>query len=178
MVLICQFLDPLEDFPAVAAASTYHRAWCPWQEALDRWPLRDAAVASIRYVGRRHTGGRRLAHVHGALLANARFYASFAAGDCGEADVEAMMSTDTTVVHPQGQRLQGEHAMESWHSTLGRRGRRMAMVCRCQQWRVDDALATVVCTEDFGTNAVEATNIYTLSNGRWLMLHHHASHPD
>mmetsp|Transcript_53386 Transcript_53386/g.107247 ORF Transcript_53386/g.107247 Transcript_53386/m.107247 type:complete len:81 (-) Transcript_53386:26-268(-) len=71
--------------------------------------------------------------------------------------------------------MEGQDVMRSWQHLL--HGAPVNVQCQGQIWRVDDALAVVVCGENFGSNVVQATNIYELKDGKWQMMHHHGSHP-
>merc|ERR1712096_571260 len=76
-----------------------------------------------------------------------------------------------------GEMFFGNRAADSWSRILGRQAEAMQVMCVRQRWRVDDTIAVVVCGEDFGTNVVEATNVFEFGKQGWRMIHHHGSHP-
>mmetsp|Transcript_6320 Transcript_6320/g.16962 ORF Transcript_6320/g.16962 Transcript_6320/m.16962 type:complete len:201 (-) Transcript_6320:90-692(-) len=176
-MLVVRCLEPESDFAALAAVSSRQRAFFTddevWHAAMKQWLSKDSAIERVTYLGSRRSGRCRLRHVCGALAANARFYRSFASGRCG--DLTDGLSEASTVIHPGGEIMEGRDVVRSWQRMLG--GAEMPIKCQGQIWRIDDAIAVVVCGENFGTNVVQATNVYEFKDGRWQMMHHHGSHP-
>lgn len=175
---VLQHLDPLSSYAAICAVSSNLHAICVaedvWHALLDNWPQRDPFILSVTYTGQRFSGRRRLAHVRGAVSANQAFYNYFASGRCSSSQVDALMHEESTVIHPGGICQQGKVAIESWCQILG--GPQLPLRCIRQRWRVDDSLAVVVCSEDFRTNMVEATNVFECTHGKWRMVHHQGGH--
>lgn len=183
---VARWLSPLQDFEALAAASRGLSAACaseePWRLAFDTWPLRDPEVHSLTYSGSAHSGRGLFFHVRGALAANARFYQHFTEGRCRGPALLGTVAPDADVVHPGARRMQGNEALRTWGSLLGRPGPRMPVSAVGQRWRIGDGLAVVVCGEAFAARAgfrastVEATNVYELRPDGWRLVHHHGSH--
>jgi ketosteroid isomerase-like protein len=86
-------------------------------------------------------------------------------------------------VHPGWDLLEGwERVRESW-LRIFEGGQKMRISPSNVQVRVQGEVALLTCTENitvfaedsFDTVQALATNVFLLSGGRWLMVHHHAS---
>jgi hypothetical protein len=106
------------------------------------------------------------------LAANLGFYRAFAAGD-----LEAMAALwsprpHVTCIHPGWQALIERVAvMQSWQAILA-----SPPSVRCLGARafVDGDSGYVICYETVGDGMLVATNIFSLENSAWLMIHHQA----
>jgi len=177
---ILRYFHPLRDFKAVAPICSQLSKLCDsddlWYPVVN-WSIEEVEeVESIEYRGTYRSGRVAVNHVFGALAANDTFYTYFRRGRCSRNEIEALMSGRHTVTHPGSVCLHGSSAIESWVRILGRPAGDLPVTCVRQRWQVDTSIATVTCGEDFGTNVVEATNIYEYCDGRWRMVHHHGSH--
>ncbi|OLQ11207.1 hypothetical protein AK812_SmicGene5000 [Symbiodinium microadriaticum] len=182
VVLQClKWLYPCDDFPALAAVCSQLRVQCAqdmlWNAVLEYWPSMDKAVSRIEYIGSRHSGAARVRHVRGAMAANERLYHAFAEGRAKAEAVRNLVDEKAgTVIHPGGQCLSGALQFQTWMRILGRPEQPVCLECRRQVWRIDDAMAFVVCAEDFSSNVMEATNVFMqMPCGSWRMIHHHGS---
>ncbi|CAE7251759.1 unnamed protein product, partial [Symbiodinium natans] len=148
-----------------------------WNAVLEYWPDMDKRISRIDYVGTRHQGSDRVRHVCGAIGANDRLYRAFAEGCVVTEAVRDLVDEKAgTVIHPGGQCLSGHLQFKTWTRILGRPEQPVSLECRRQVWRIDDVMACVVCAEDFSSNVMEATNIFTkMPCGSWRMVHHHGS---
>ncbi|CAE8602612.1 unnamed protein product [Polarella glacialis] len=177
---VLQYLDPLSSYEATSAVSSQLQAACAvedvWHALLDEYPQRDPLILDVKYTGQIFSGRRRVAHVQGAVAANYCFYTYFATGRCSRSQIDALIDETSTVIHPGSICSQGEPATVSWYHVLGASHEKLPLTCIRQRWRVDDSLAVVVCGEDFGTNIVEATNVFECKKGKWRMVHHQGGH--
>jgi len=106
------------------------------------------------------------------LAANLAFYRAFAAGDCETMDGLWSPRRQVTCIHPGWQALIERSAvMQSWQAILA-----SPPPVRCFGARafVDGDLAYVICYETVGDGMLVATNIFSLEQGAWLMIHHQA----
>jgi hypothetical protein len=106
------------------------------------------------------------------LAANLGFYRAFASGDM--AAMKALWSprVDITCIHPGWQALVERTAvMQSWHSVLAKPP---AVRCLGARAFVESDRAYVICYEAVGEGMLVATNIFSLENSGWFMIHHQA----
>ncbi|MFQ5897064.1 MAG: nuclear transport factor 2 family protein [Candidatus Methylomirabilia bacterium] len=133
------------------------------------------------------SGGRgmgrddELAEVEGA---NARFYRAFESLSLVEMEAAWVKGAHVKCVHPGWALLPGSDAVrdsrEAIFSTTGEIRFSLGDV----SVRVERNLAWVTCTEsilsqvrgDISATSVLTTNLFERAEGRWLMVHHHASH--
>ena len=113
-----------------------------------------------------------------ALAANQAFYDAFAAGD-----VQAMRqlwaeAAPVACAHPAAPLLVGrETVLESWAAILNATAR-PEIEARGAQAHLLNGAAFVTCYERLGGSGgavLLATNIFAWEDGRWRMVHHHAS---
>lgn len=106
------------------------------------------------------------------LFANEAFYQAFADGDLDA--MAALWAEEATAscIHPGWEPLFGRAAvMESWRAILAD-----PPPIRCADARamVLGASAYVLCFETIRGNHLIATNVFTLENGAWRLVHHQA----
>ncbi len=109
-----------------------------------------------------------------ALTANDAFYSAIAAGD--SAAMEACWSTTEPVLctHPGWRAIHGrEGVMASWHRII----QSGAPSVRWSDGRVAivRGVAFVSCTEWLIDGTLAATNVFVWEEGKWKLVHHHAS---
>lgn len=118
------------------------------------------------------------------LEANARFYRAFEAMDL--AAMEALWGHDDHVrcIHPGWPLLSGWKAVRaSWEGILAGPVE-MRFTITGARVEVGGDLAWVTCTENLlsrtddrvTVTALLATNLFQRQDGRWRLVHHHASH--
>ncbi len=116
--------------------------------------------------------------------ANARFYRAFESLDLAE--MEAVWARDGPVqcVHPGWALLVGWEAVRASWEAIFKNTVEIRFSLTDVSARVAGNFAWVTCTENIlsqaggkiSVTAVLATNLFERSGGRWLMVHHHASH--
>jgi len=115
--------------------------------------------------------------------ANQRFYAAFNALDMAEMD--AVWSHEDTVecVQPGWDLLYGwDEVRERW-ARVSANTKRAQVVLSNVQVRVEGTVGWVACTarvttafaDGFDQAVVQATNLFVLRDGQWLLVAHHAS---
>ena len=115
--------------------------------------------------------------------ANQRFYTAFESLDI--AKMEAVWAHDETVecVQPGWELLLGwDEVRERW-ARIFANTRRVRVVLASDWVRVEGTVGWVACTarittvtvEDIDEALVQATNIFVLREGEWLLATHHAS---
>lgn len=117
------------------------------------------------------------------LAANRAFYEALQSLDLGKMDAVWWHEDWVKCVHPGGDLLEGwEEVRESWASIFQSTKFMRVSVNRPVVQGVGD-VAWVSCIENvtstfesgFATALIEATNIFVRREGRWRMVHHHAS---
>ena len=123
-------------------------------------------------------------HEDAVLRANARFYDAFE-----QLDIEAMSaawlhSERARCIHPGWHRLEGwTEVRRSWEAIFAS-SRPWTVSCEQVRVRVAGDFASVACVEvivPFGAKGsdsaarMQATNLFVRRDGRWRMIHHHAS---
>ncbi len=122
--------------------------------------------------------------VEAAVLdANRRFYESFAALDLAQMESVWAHEDWAQCVHPGWELLLGwEEIRQSWLRIFSH-AQRMQVTLGSVWVRIEGTTAWVSCTErvtssyqeGFSEALVQATNIFVLRDGRWLLAAHHAS---
>ncbi len=117
------------------------------------------------------------------LAANAAFYEALQALSLEKMDAVWLHEDWVKCVHPGGELVLGwDDVRENWanifESTEYMRiavSRPLVRVLGEVAWvsRMENVTSTV--ERDFATALVEATNLFVLREGRWLMVHHHAA---
>lgn len=108
------------------------------------------------------------------MLANASFYSAFAAGDLAAMDDVWARDTEVVCIHPGWNLLRGREAvMASWHRILDGEATEISH-SEPAAW-VRGGMGMVVCLEHVGRLRLVATNVFVIEQGRWTMVHHHAS---
>ena len=108
---------------------------------------------------------------------NEAFYRAFRERDIDAMDALWARESPVACIHPGMGVLLGRQAvMGSWRGIL-RHPQAPTLVCSEVQVHVLGTSAYVTCLEGTrGTNArLIATNVFTLENGRWRLVHHHAA---
>ena len=109
------------------------------------------------------------------LAANAEFYRAFAKRDLDA--MAALWATRAPIacIHPGWQALHGREAvLASWRNILLGRGA-PPITCASAAAHVLGDAAFVVCIERIPAVELIATNVFVREDGRWRMVHHHAS---
>jgi ketosteroid isomerase-like protein len=110
-----------------------------------------------------------------ALAANAAFYAAFAASDAGRMDAVWARRAPVACVHPGWEVLAGRDAvMESWRRMF-ETGGAPPILCEKAAAHLLGAAAFVTCFERVPGAVLVATNFFVREEGRFRMVHHHAS---
>ncbi|MGF1607822.1 MAG: nuclear transport factor 2 family protein [Kiloniellales bacterium] len=108
------------------------------------------------------------------LFANDAFYEAFRQRDLETMDKLWARRRPVACTHPGWRTLIGrEEVMESWAGILGNPGS-PAITCRNAIAFVEGDSAFVTCYEAVGGNVLAATNIFTLEDGQWRLVHHQA----
>jgi len=116
--------------------------------------------------------------------ANTAFYQALEARDLAAMDRVWAHEESASCVHPGWHRLDGwTEIRRSWENIFGN-ARPWSVFCEDMRVEVSGDVAWVTCVEaitpfgadpDEETARMQATNILARRNGRWLLLHHHAS---
>ena len=118
------------------------------------------------------------------LEANKNFYRALQALSIEEMESVWLQEEWVRCLHPGWEFLEGWEAVhESWQQIF-ENTKFMRLTVGVQAVRVEKGIAWVCCTEKissasegrFETAFAQATNIFKLYNGTWLLVHHHASH--
>jgi ketosteroid isomerase-like protein len=110
------------------------------------------------------------------LAANATFYRAFTTGDYAAMSDLWAERAPVACLHPGARALSGRAVvLDSWLQILSGTSR---LELRCDRPIVHLAgeAAIVTCYEASGDRPAHlaATNVFTLEDGRWRMVHHHA----
>ncbi|MFQ5927475.1 MAG: nuclear transport factor 2 family protein [Terriglobia bacterium] len=117
------------------------------------------------------------------LEANQRFYEALEKLDLAAMEAVWLHEGWVKCVHPGWELLEGwEEIRESW-SRIFAHTRRMRVGLGSVSVKMEERIAWVCCLEQitssfergFDTAWAQATNIFVEREGRWLMVHHHAS---
>ncbi len=115
--------------------------------------------------------------------ANLGFYRAFESLDVHRMRAVWAQSEEIACVHPGWPLLTGfERVMESW-KRIFENTPMMQFTITGAVVRVQGDMAWVMCMENINTLVdgkvaeakVQATNVFTKRDGRWLMVHHHGS---
>jgi limonene-1,2-epoxide hydrolase len=108
------------------------------------------------------------------LRANQAFYTAFAKRDIEAMDELWAHATPVACVHPGWPPLHGrEEVMASWRAIL-LGGQSPRVRCEAPRAVLLGASGFVVCLERLDGGALVATNTFTLEDGVWQLVHHHA----
>ena len=116
--------------------------------------------------------------------ANERFYRAFESLDLAEMDQVWAHGDHVACVHPGWSRLHGwEDVRRSW-AAIFQSTTEMRFTITDVRVEVRGDLAWVHCTENIlsdtrgglSITAILATDVFERRAGRWLLVHHHASH--
>jgi ketosteroid isomerase-like protein len=116
--------------------------------------------------------------------ANARFYRAFESLDLAEMDRVWTHGDQVACVHPGWYRLHGwDEVRRSW-AAIFQSTAEMRFTITDVHVELCGDLGLVHCTENIlsevrgrlAITAILATNVFERRAGRWLMVHHHASH--
>lgn len=116
--------------------------------------------------------------------ANARFYRAFESLDLAEMEAVWAKGEHVKCIHPGWTLLAGWEAVRASWEAIFKNTAEIRFSLTDVSVHVDGNLAWVTCTENILSQArgnisvtsVLATNLFERSGGRWLMIHHHASH--
>lgn len=115
--------------------------------------------------------------------ANARFYRAVESGTIEEMDEVWAHDDWVRCVHPGWDVISGWRGVrESWQGIF-RSGQKLKISASSVSVRTSGDFAWVTCTEEitafdeasFDSAITAATNLFIRREGRWLMVHHHAS---
>lgn len=108
------------------------------------------------------------------LAANEAFYEAFIGNDFTAMESLWANDDDIVVIHPGWPPLHGRRAvLDSWQRLLSGEGIN-SMHCSEARAYLGDTMAFVVCNENFPEGDLVATNIFTLEEDGWKLVHHHA----
>ena len=116
-------------------------------------------------------------------LANARFYRALANADLGAMSGLWLQSDEASCVHPGWPMLEGWEAIrESWQAIFKNQGP-LRIWPEAVAVHLAGGVAWVTCIENIDASReltdlliqARATNIFHRVDGRWKMVHHHAS---
>ncbi len=108
------------------------------------------------------------------LRANQAFYAAFSGRDIEAMDELWAHGTPVACVHPGWPPLHGrEDVMSSWRALL-LGGQSPRVRCESAHAVLLGASGFVTCLERVGGGTLVATNTFTLEDGVWQIVHHHA----
>jgi ketosteroid isomerase-like protein len=116
--------------------------------------------------------------------ANERFYRAFESLDLGEMDRVWAHGDHAACVHPGWRRLHGwDDVRRSW-AAIFRSTSEMRFTITDVTVELRGEVGWVHCTENIlsetggslSITAILATNVFERRAGRWLLVHHHASH--
>ncbi len=108
------------------------------------------------------------------ISANEAFYEAFRGEDIAAMEALWAARAPCACVHPGWPPLIGrDDVLASWRAIL----RSGAPDIRCAAARILmlGDVAQVVCEERVGDHRLIATNVFVREDGRWAMVHHHAS---
>lgn len=116
--------------------------------------------------------------------ANARFYRAFESLDLAEMEAVWAKGEHVKCVHPGWPLLVGWEAIRASWEAIFRNTAEIRFSLTDVSVRVAAGLACVTCTENIlsqvrgniSVTSVLATNLFEWTDGRWLLIHHHASH--
>lgn len=109
------------------------------------------------------------------LEANDSFYQAFAGRDYD--GMQALWSETSTVVciHPGWPPIRGREGVMKSFESIFEHDSGPAPTCDGPTCHVHGQSAFVVCRERLGNAVLIATNVYAHQDGRWRLVHHHAS---
>lgn len=116
--------------------------------------------------------------------ANARFYRAFESLDLDEMEAVWAKGEHVKCIHPGWALLGGWDAVRASWEAIFKNTAEIRFSLTDVAVHVDGNLAWVTCTENIlsqvrgniSVTSVLATNLFERTGGRWLMIHHHASH--
>lgn len=116
--------------------------------------------------------------------ANARFYRAFESLDLAEMEAVWAKGEHVKCIHPGWTLLEGWEAVRASWEAIFKNTAEIRFSLTDVSVRVAADLAWVTCTENIlsrvrgniSVTSILATNLFERSEGRWLMIHHHASH--
>ena len=116
--------------------------------------------------------------------ANARFYRAFESLDLAEMDGVWAHGDHVACVHPGWNRLHGWEAVRRSWAAIFQSTSEMRFTITDVRVELSGDLGFVHCTENIlsetrgslAITAILATNVFERRAGRWLLVHHHASH--
>lgn len=115
-----------------------------------------------------------MAELTDLLKANQSFYDAF--NERNVAKMEKLWSEKAPVacIHPGwAPMFERSQILDSWTKIL-RNPKAPIVLCRQPQASVYGVGGFVICYEQVGQVYLVATNVYTLEDGQWRMVHHHA----
>lgn len=112
------------------------------------------------------------AHV---LEANQAFYDAFNARDFPSMAALWAVGRDVACIHPGWAAVRGrENVLATWQAILANPDQPRILVGAAEAF-VEGASAWVLCRELVTGAPLAATNLFTLQDGQWRLLHHHSS---
>jgi ketosteroid isomerase-like protein len=108
------------------------------------------------------------------LEANDAFYRAFNEKSLPAMEAVWASSEDVTCIHPGWNLLRGHSmVMESWKAILSNPNQPRVLSGGATVNLAGD-VALVICRELVGGIPLAATNVFTLEEGAWRLLHHHS----
>jgi len=116
--------------------------------------------------------------------ANARFYRAFESLELAQMEAVWAKGGHVKCIHPGWALLVGWDAVRASWEAIFKNTAEIRFSLTDVSARVAGDLAWVTCTENIlaqvggslSVTSVLATNLFERTGGRWLMVHHHASH--
>lgn len=116
-----------------------------------------------------------MSEIEAVLAANQAFYRAFAGRDVSAMEAVWAERLPVACVHPGWEALVGREAvMRSWAQILGNPAS-PDIQCEDESAHLLGETAFVLCVEVIGEPVLVATNVFGKEDGRWRMVHHHAS---
>jgi hypothetical protein len=110
------------------------------------------------------------------LAANERFYAAFSSRDMEAMEAAWSRSGAIACTHPGWMTLHGrEEVLGAWSRILANPAQARVVPGAARAVVIGEGAGFVVCREFVAGSAIVATNLFTLEDGEWRVVHHHAS---
>lgn len=117
----------------------------------------------------------KISRERAVLAVNSRFYQAFANRDFEAMDALWGPKEPIACIHPGWTVLLGRNeVMGSWKGILSNQ-RAPSIKCVSPKIHLLGPIAFVTCIELIGELALSATNVFRLEEGKWYLVHHHAS---
>jgi len=109
------------------------------------------------------------------LTANQEFYAAFAERDYPAIEALWSPTAEVVCVHPGWPPIRGRDEVLRSFESIFEHHEGPSPACEAPTCHVLGDSAFVVCRERLGNAVLIATNVFAQQDGRWHLVHHHAS---